>query len=255
MLQAEINITDWIQSRLLLGSRLGTITPPPWLVDSISRYRRDVLDPAYPCYLGSITEARGDMMYTFVEDRRLDDLPDALRTFLTISEDNRARRHALAAFFQPEPADRTHEEYGSLFWETLQYLHEHDSSDWPGSVAPDPEDPTWEFSYHGVAMFIFAASPSYRNRRSRNLGPSLILLFQPRSVFDGMEGGTPNGRRIRDRIRNALRLWNGMEPHPALGAYGDPANREWQQYFLPDTNEPVTGGCPFRFLFNRRSPG
>jgi len=31
-----------------------------------------------------------------------------------------------------------------------------------------------------------------------------------------------------------------------VGAYGDPANREWRQYFLPDDNDISEPRCPFR---------
>jgi len=38
--------------------------------------------------------------------------------------------------------------------------------------------------------------------------------------------------------------WDGgVEAHPDLGVFGDPDNREWKQYFLPDSDEAVTGAC------------
>jgi FPC/CPF motif-containing protein YcgG len=36
-----------------------------------------------------------------------------------------------------------------------------------------------------------------------------------------------------------------MPVHPDIGFYGDPINREWKQYALPDDNEPEAGICPF----------
>lgn len=94
-------------------------------------------------------------------------------------------------------------------------------------------------------MLVFASTPAYRRRGSRNMGNSLVLLFQPRRVFDGIEGGTPAGTRAREIIRARMEAWDGMEAHPDMGSYGDPSSHEWKQYFLPDDNAPVTGRCPF----------
>lgn len=40
-------------------------------------------------------------------------------------------------------------------------------------------------------MFVFSSAPAYRQRASRISGKSLVLLFQPRRVFRGIEEGIP----------------------------------------------------------------
>jgi FPC/CPF motif-containing protein YcgG len=93
-------------------------------------------------------------------------------------------------------------------------------------------------------MFVFAAAPTYGRRASRNLGPGLVLLFQPRNVFVGIEGGTPRGMAARQVIRDRLSHWDTVSPHPDLGDYGDPSNHEWRQYFIPDDQSRLYESCP-----------
>ena len=95
-------------------------------------------------------------------------------------------------------------------------------------------------------MFVFAAAPSYAHRTSRNVGPGLVLLFQPRNVFDGIEGGTPRGMAARQIIRSRLNRWDTVPVHPDLGDYGDPSNSEWRQYFIPDGHRRLAEKCPLQ---------
>ena len=51
-------------------------------------------------------------------------------------------------------------------------------------------------------------------------------------------------------IRRRLRAYDDVAPSPTLGNYGEPDNREWKQYFLPDRDDaqdPDDGAarCPF----------
>jgi FPC/CPF motif-containing protein YcgG len=110
---------------------------------------------------------------------------------------------------------------------------------------PDPMDEAWEFSYAGVQMFVVCACPSFRARHSRNLGPGMVLLFQPRSVFVDTITNKVIGREARNQVRKRLETWDDIPAHPDLGFYGDPGNLEWKQYFLDDANAPIEERCPF----------
>jgi hypothetical protein len=144
------------------------------------------------------------------------------------------------------PGIDTHSGHGELFWNILQYLHENDDLPWPQEFPQDPNDPGWEFCFHGTAMFVFSAAPTHALRRSRNLGDALVLLFQPRNVFSGIEGGTLAGTAARRRIRERLKTWDAAEGHPAMGDFGDPSNFEWRQYVIPDDGSDMYRTCPFR---------
>jgi FPC/CPF motif-containing protein YcgG len=95
-------------------------------------------------------------------------------------------------------------------------------------------------------MFVVGASPTYQRRRSRNLGLGVVLVFQPRSLFVDPATSLPIAASIRHRIHQRMLAYDGMPVHPDIGFYGDPSNREWKQYALPDDNEPEHGTCPFQ---------
>jgi len=102
----------------------------------------------------------------------------------------------------------------------------------------------WEFSFGGTSIFVVCNTPSHTRRRSR-YSPGFVITFQPRWVFEGLEPESARGAAARRVIRKRLRAFDGTAPSAALGNYGDPANREWRQYFLPDKNTDAEMGCPF----------
>lgn len=75
---------------------------------------------------------------------------------------------------------------------------------------------------------------------------SYLWLVQARDGFDIVAGDTVQGRNARRIIRQKLAAYDAIPMYPELGHYGDPANREWKQYFVPEANQPVTAVCPFR---------
>lgn len=232
--------------RLLTRKDLGAgKLVPNWLRFEYGVFRERLSDPAYPCYFGTASERRGELRYGWVEGEDMGHVPALLREFLALSRSNPNVRHALALFFRPEVVERPLSYYRKRFWDVLRFMHGADASPWPEDRPSDPEDPKWEFCFDGEPMFVFASTPAYETRDSRNMGNSLVLLFQPRRIFDGVEGGTPAGTKAREMIRDRMRDWDGMDYHPDMGTYGDPSSFEWKQYFLPDDNSPVMGGCPF----------
>jgi FPC/CPF motif-containing protein YcgG len=220
-------------------------TPAPWWSESLRDFKKSVGQRDYPCHFGRLALARGELFAVFLDESAAS-LAEHLSWFLDMSRQHIERRMVLAAFCEPrsQPGDQT--EYAEQFWHILQDLHDADTTGWPGAIPSDPEHSAWEFSFRGVPMFVFAAAPSYTRRASRNVGPGLVLLFQPRNVFDGIEGGTPRGMAARQIIRTRLGQWDTVPPHPDLGDYGDPSNHEWRQYFLPDDHDRLHEKCPLQ---------
>ncbi|HEY2203402.1 MAG TPA: YqcI/YcgG family protein [Pseudonocardia sp.] len=163
-----------------------------------------------------------------------------LDTYQSMSRDT-----SLVVFWRPRERVLALEEYHQKFWSVLRFLHERDPEHWPEDVPDDPDDPMWEFSFGGTSIFVVCNTPAHTVRHSRN-SPGFVITFQPRWVFDGLAPETPRGTAARRVIRKRLRAFDGMEPSSALGNYGDPDNREWRQYFLPDRNSDPELGCPFR---------
>jgi uncharacterized protein len=235
---------DW-KSRIIAGRATGAaVVPPAWLDASYATLREQVMDPGYPCFFGTMAERRGEMFYAFVNGKDTRELPATMQTFAELASLPAYRKNNIAVFFEPDAEPLSHETYHQLFWGILQQLHDVD----PDPLAdqqPDPSHEDWEFSYAGVQMFVVCACPSFRVRHSRNLGPGMVLLFQPRAVFVDTITNKVIGREARSQVRKRLDTWDDIGAHPDLGFYGDPGNLEWKQYFLDDANHPADDRCPF----------
>lgn len=237
---------DW-KTRIILGSKTGdAVALPAWLEASYATMRDQVMDPAYPCFFGTMAEKRGEMFYSFVHSKDIGDLPASMQTFAELALLPQYRKNNIAVFFEPEPHAQplSHAAYHDLFWDTLQRLHNLDP-DPMADQQPDPSDEEWEFSFAGVQMFVVCACPSFSVRHSRNLGPGMVLLFQPRSVFVDTITNKVIGREARNQVRKRLETWDEVTAHPDLGFYGDAGNLEWKQYFLADENIAAADRCPF----------
>lgn len=233
---------DWT-CRLLHGTQLGADPNevPDWLAQAYADYRTRLDDPRYPCFFGQTAERQAEMFYTSGSDAP-EAVSAAMSRFVELGRQAAYARFSLAMFFAPDPAMDSHEAFLQRFWGALQRLHAADA----GPMQPDdPDDPLWEFSFDGRKMFVVGTSPTYRMRRSRKLGDGMLLLFQPRELFVDPVTGQAIPAEVRRRIHARMLDYDGMPVHPDIGFYGDPGNREWKQYVLPDDNTPTTGACPF----------
>ena len=235
---------DW-RARVITGSELGAAELPAWAERSYDALHEQVASEAYPCFFGVQAERRGEMFYAFVSRQEPASLIEPMTAFSRLARMPLYEKHNIAVFFEPEAVPLTHPQYRDLFWRRLQDLHDADTHPHSDPLT-GPAHPDWEFTYQGVEMFVVCACPTFRKRRSRNLGPGMVMLFQPRSVFIDKITNNVISRRARLEVRRRLQDWDDVEPHPDLGFYGDAVNREWKQYFLPDDNDATVGVCPFR---------
>jgi FPC/CPF motif-containing protein YcgG len=181
-------------------------------------------------------------MYTFVAQNALTEMAANMRQFVHLLATPKYARCSLAAFFEPNPALTNHTAFLNRFWQTLQFLHENDTQ---RATTRTPDHPLWEFSFEGCEMFVVGTSPTYRQRRSRNLGSGIVLIFQPRILFIDPATSAPIAAEVRHRIHKRMLAYDDMPVHPDIGFYGQPTNHEWKQYALPDDNAPEQGRCPF----------
>ena len=229
-------------TRYIEGANIGN-SPPSWLESSYRKFETTVLTEGYPCYFGAQLVRSGGLYLASVDRESIATLPQTIATFTFISASLHGHRNNLAVFFRPFDVQLSHKRYCEVFWHVLRYLQDHNPL--PDTLAAaQTEHPHWEFSFAAEQFFVVGASPSYRNRRSRNLGPGLVMLFQPRDVFEHVDPGDLTDYNARQIIRKRLMQNDRVGPHPDLGFYGDPENLEWKQYFLPDGPDRVTGRCP-----------
>ena len=223
-----------------------------WRAAAFVELRDKVADDAFPCTFGTTALRKGYLLFAFVEGvaeaEGVIGLAAALKEYAGF-----VRRYSIVqasmmplAVFMPAPSNwRTLEDYFHNSSRLLQKVHERDSQPWPERLARDPDDPRWSFCFDGVPFFVNFKTPLHRARRSRRTQHSYLWLVQVRDGFDVVAGDTPQGRNARRIIREKLAAYDEVPVYPELAHYGDTANREWKQYFVPETNEPIAARCPF----------
>ena len=239
MITAEVSA--WT-SRVLDRDVLGVPPREHWKLKAYQQYKTKLGASDYPCFFGQTAELRGEMMYSFVAQDAMIDMADAMQRFVRLLAMPEYARCSLVTFFEPDKGLTTHEAFVRRFWRILQFLHEHDPEP---ATKHLPDHPLWEFSFAGCEMFAVGTSPTYKKRRSRNLGSGMVIIFQPRILFIDPATAAPIAAEVRQRIHKRMLAYDGMAVHPDIGFYGRPENREWKQYALPDDNSPESGVCPF----------
>lgn len=215
----------------------------------------------FPCVFAVAAARGGGLRFGFVDDlhdeRSWSVLPDILAAYLSVYQ-SISRNTSLVVFFGSGGSTAGQEtddvlSYERRFWSVLRYLHDSDGEPWPSDIPTDTDDPGWEFSFRGTPIFVVCNTPAHRRLRSRS-NPVFTITFQPRWVFTGLEPSSPRGEAARKIIRERLSRMDEVDSTPLLGSYGDPANREWKQYFLRD-DASVAEKCPFHAGSGRETVG
>lgn len=218
---------------------------PKWLLMEYETFHKTVTDKTFPCYFGMNGELKGELRYAFITQDDWSNLPKAVESFLALFTQPKYKKHGLFVFVEPFDQEGTIEEYRKQFWSILQYLHDEDSVEWPEESPRDPEHYLWDFRFQGEPIFVFGNAPAYKQRKTRNLGNSMVLGFQPRKIFEGLEGTEKGGIMSREKVRKRVEEWDHLPKHPDIGHFGDPTHNEWKQSFIGDDIEPIKGKCPF----------
>ncbi|OEH94452.1 YqcI/YcgG family protein [Bacillus solimangrovi] len=209
----------------------------------------------YPCVPGKQSFSDDTLRFSFIDDPREDEsitqLAKLLQYYGEISRDT-GKYASFAALFDTRAVMKEGaniETFRALLWSILSRLHRLDEQPWPTNIPKDPHDQAWEFCYEGEPYFAFCATPAHSKRKSRYF-PYLLIAFQPRWVFDEINGSTSLGRKLKMAIRKRLVNYDKMKPHPDLMWYGEKENYEWKQYFLSD-DDSSAAQCPFMAMKNK----
>lgn len=219
-----------------------------WKKKRYTEFRETMQGTRYPCHFAVNAERNDTARYLFAGSPRDPDalfkVKEGLQQYLERYQ-SIAERTTLVIFFKPPTEDQREREYRNQFWRILEFLNEQDPEPWPSDVPEDPNDPEWEFCFCGEPMFIVGRAPFYTVRKSRYTPHGLEITIQPRKVLDDVSGDTMEGQRVRSIIRDRLRDYDDVTPHPDIGDYGDPNTREWKQYLLPKSNGESLDEFPF----------
>ncbi|GAF21427.1 MULTISPECIES: YqcI/YcgG family protein [Shouchella] len=233
-------------SRLLTTEDMRSDAVPAWVNESYEQYSNVVTDQTFPCFFGQKGERKGELRYSFLSHADWTSLPSTLTAFQSLMAKRPLIRRGLFVFIEPEEQEQTLDYYRRYFWDILQYLNDKDESVWPAHTPSDPNHHLWSFCFNGQSMFAFANTPAYKQRITRDLGQSMVIGFQPREIFQGLEGTEPKGHNSREAVRKRVEAWDQIPKHPDISHYGDVDHREWKQFFIGDDCVPITGACPFR---------
>jgi FPC/CPF motif-containing protein YcgG len=216
--------------------------PDARLVELIDEFSKIVNTKTFPCTFSTLPYTTGEIYFSRVHAKTdpakyvLTELKELCRTIIKSPE-------AVGIIFVDDGRARTLEDDFALASDIVQHVIRATASSPGNADLPKPDDPWWTLWLDGIGLFVNFSTPNHRARRSRNVGSVFTLIAQARAAFDRLNRASP---RARDEIRQRLRSYDDVPPHPALGAYSDPASREAWQYFLGDTTEAYdpTEACP-----------
>lgn len=225
-----------------------------WRKQSFLKFEQKMLDPnnKFPCVFGSRGFEKDELRFCFfddVDEQSIIMLSSELREYLSSSRDF-GKYTSFVTFFNID-RNKSIKQYEEIFWSILNKLHELDEKRWNPEISIDPDEALWEFCFHGEPIFVVCGTPAHKLRRSRH-SDTFMITFQPRWVFESIGLGTPRGEKSKKAVRNLLQLYDDIEEYPYLGTFGDENNREWLQYFIPETNQIKEKKCPFHFHENNQ---
>jgi FPC/CPF motif-containing protein YcgG len=246
-----------IQSqRILFGCddlQAGCMHPdiPCWGGDVHREFLAAILDRKFPCTFAALGLSEGLYRFAFAPDPRAphcaEELAAAISAYLdwldTVPPGK--EMYAVLIVFCEPAEDIDENSYRRIFEKLLREVNRRDPAPWPAHVPKHADDARFTFCFGGREIFVNANTPSHYHRRSRNLGPSLTLVLQPRDSFDKI--GT---RKVRETIRARVAAFDGMPASPEIGVFGDERNREYAGYFLSDDNDKAAA----RMASSRRCP-
>lgn len=225
---------DW--HREVLHDLADRLTPPSAFPCTFSQnaFRRGLVEFAFVDRLdaGGLAQLRADLGRYIAAAVRWDGQVNTARPLVVAFSQDAAQASSVAG-------------YHAIGWRVLQDWLDHDRAPWPAGVAKDPDAPFWSMCYGGMQLFVNFSSPAHVQRKSRNLGRHFLFIINPRERFDQVAGDTPDGRRVRQVIRDRAEAYDGIPHAPELGMYQKGA-LEWLQYGVSDDNAPPKATCPLR---------
>jgi FPC/CPF motif-containing protein YcgG len=208
-----------------------------------SRFAAFVADAAFPCLGAKAASNAGSDIVSIYDSlasaQSLRCLAGELEDFLH-SEVRRTSNYATFVAIFREPQSLGEEEFEQLLWSQLQQLHQIDTAryGWDRSVASDPSDPHFSFSFAGQALYVVGLHGGSSRHARRFPWPTLV--FNPHEQFERLRLDGKWGR-IQEAIRSRDIALQGSA-NPMLSEFGE--RSEARQYSGRRVDE--TWKAPFR---------
>ncbi|THG88875.1 hypothetical protein AJ85_20980 [Alkalihalobacillus alcalophilus ATCC 27647 = CGMCC 1.3604] len=176
------------KSYLLDQNSITKVPLPSWFNVSYTQFQQAVLKKDVSCFFGRKAEPLGELRYSFLPHADWSHLPKTLKEFLELTKQRPLVRRGLFVFVEPEEKEQPLQYYRRYFWDVLQYLNTQDDKAWPVHTPREPEHHLWSFCFEEESLFSFADAPANKQRKTRDLGQSMVIGFQPTIIFEGLEG-------------------------------------------------------------------
>jgi uncharacterized protein len=230
----------------------------PWESLALEKFESKMKDKEhpFPCIPATQGFSLNHLRYGFLGDPREDssmkDLAQLLSSYSNHSKEYGPYTSLIVFFETPDDIKTTYsvEQFEQVFWKQLSGLTEVDQVNWPSHIPTDPHNPLWEFCYHGEQYFMYCATPSHQNRKSRHFDV-YMLAITPRWVLTDFGKSEDYAKKIRTQVRKRLENYDSIGIHPDLNTYGKQDNFEWKQYFLHD-DDTALSKCPFHRMMKNQ---
>jgi uncharacterized protein len=230
----------------------------PWESLALEKFESKMKDKEhpFPCIPATQGFSLNHLRYGFLGDPREDssmkDLAQLLSSYSNHSKEYGPYTSLIVFFETPDDIKTTYsvEQFEQIFWKQLSGLAEVDQVNWPSHIPTDPHNPLWEFCYHGEQYFMYCATPSHQNRKSRHFDV-YMLAITPRWVLTDFGKSEDYAKKIRTQVRKRLENYDSIGIHPDLNTYGKQDNFEWKQYFLHD-DDTALSKCPFHRMMKNQ---
>lgn len=220
-----------------------------WMNAALSAFESTVKQDNFPCLFAKKSVANESVEVAFISEKQsCADLIAGLSHYIEQTSSRTIKQRIgkpLVIFFEKNDFPSLAEEQ-AYAWRLLQQLHDEDTSPWPDTVATDLHSEQWSFCFMGMPLFINMSFPSHQLMKSRNLGPHIVFVVNPRENFDHVAAGDSlSGQRIRAHIRARAQAYNEGLLSLSLGAFGEPGSLELKQYQLQEHGSLTHEQCPF----------
>ncbi|MGK7929425.1 MAG: YqcI/YcgG family protein [Spirulina sp.] len=246
--------------RTQLESALDDRQLPDWIRTSYEAFAKVIRRDHFPCFFGTLAEQKEMIRYAIAPSlttpETLDHILEAVYSYLEEERGLVARVTGedsllltLVVFFPWEEREYSLEHYAEQAYTVLNGLHQRDRFPWPDEIPTDPTDSEWRYCLGGRSLFVNVCTPANKNRRSRNLGPGLIMIINPDNVFAKV--WELWGEEPRRNIYKRMEEYDRIPPYPLLWHWQSEWERDLVSAKLTVISDRNDRQCVFPFQYHR----
>ncbi|WON80610.1 YqcI/YcgG family protein [Acinetobacter sp. UGAL515B_02] len=158
----------------------GSLLSCNWMIEAYINFSNILSQNNFPCLFGRSAYKRKSLKFLFVNE--IIDLQKGLLLYTDFIKktplEERLYSPLIITFRRIGFKNLTEEH--EFCWEQLKLLHSLDEAEWPNDIPKDPHDNQWTFCFDQTQLFFNMSCPSHHHIKSRNLGPYVTFVVNPR---------------------------------------------------------------------------